>query len=64
MIKTATLSSHFLCGSFDGMVSTAAPIVRVAVECINAADLPQLREVILIIFVNAFSLRRIACKLH
>lgn len=45
VIKTATLATSRACVSFDSMKRGAAPIVRVAVETVNSADAPKLREV-------------------
>jgi ribosome assembly protein 1 len=43
-LKTVTLSTSQACVSFDKMASTAAPIVRAAVDAVDSAQLPQLRE--------------------
>ncbi|PAA57162.1 hypothetical protein BOX15_Mlig030490g1, partial [Macrostomum lignano] len=42
VIKTATLSATLDCPAFSDMASEAAPIIRVAVECVNPADQSRL----------------------
>ncbi len=42
IIKSATISSTLACPAFRPMVFAAAPIVRVAIEPLNAADMPAL----------------------
>ncbi|XP_064391164.1 elongation factor-like GTPase 1 isoform X2 [Halichondria panicea] len=42
IIKSATISSTLACPAFRPMVFAASPIVRVAIEPLNAADMPAL----------------------
>ncbi|XP_044734864.1 elongation factor-like GTPase 1 [Chrysoperla carnea] len=44
VLKTATLSTSLFCPSFTEMQLMAVPIVRVAVEPKNPADIPKLRK--------------------
>jgi len=52
IIKTATLSSSPYCSSFDVMKGKANPIVRVAIEPEDPADLQKLQDGLKLLFLS------------